>query len=372
MFTLENMFELVNLGYLNFQKHPTLDLYIFNYSKKAQYEKYWTEVTLACRGLVINSNDRIVARCLPKFFNYQELEASVLPNSTFQVYEKLDGSYLQIFRYKSELIFSTRGSFTSDQAIKARDIFFKKYAHLSEKMLDKHNYIFEVIYPNNRIVVDYGNEEDIVMLTVIHAETGEDKIHDIGFPIVKTYDGFKDFEEILNIHLDNQEGFVIKYDTPDNIAPFRFKSKIKEYVRLHRILTNISSRDVWRHLKDYHNLDEILEKVPDEFYDWVKDVEDRLYKNYYEILAYCTVKFKPLQTLIFLRNLPQIDESMKDSIINKKQAAAYIMKNVMKRYQGIVFNMYYGQDYKKAIWEMIEPEWEKPFNSKFHLENEDE
>lgn len=359
-FELSDMFELVNLGYLNFQKHPTHDLFIFNYSKTAQFEKYWNEITLASRGLVLNSNNELIARCLPKFFNVQELDVANIPKGSFKVYEKLDGSYLQIFKYRDEIIFSSRGSFTSDQAVKGKEIFYKKYSHLANEIREGYNYVFEIIYPTNRIVVDYGDLEDIIMITVINNVTRQDQLIDIGFTMVKEYP-YTDFETILNIHIDNAEGFIIKFDSVGNIAPERLKSKIADYVRLHRVLTNCSNRDIWNILRTKGSLEEVLEKVPDEFYDWVESTVAKLRHDYDNIETICKAKFQPIQTLQMLQDLPQVLD--KDRILTKKQAASYIMKH---KYRSVLFNMYYGMDYSSLIWEMVEPKWEKPFSVKFN------
>lgn len=363
-FDINVMFEEVNMGYLNFQKHPTHDLFIFNYSKTCQFEKYWTSLTLASRGLVLNSSSSLVARCLPKFFNVQELTEDVLPKTSFKVYEKLDGSYIQIFRYNDQIVFSSRGSFTSDQAIKAQQIFFEKYSHLSDQIRTGFNYVFEIIYPSNRIVVDYGKKEDLVLITVIENETKKDRLIDIGFPMVKEY-SFADFETIKAMHIDNAEGFIIKYDSPNDIDPVRVKLKFAEYVRLHRILTTCSTRDLWNLLKNNGNLEEILERVPDEFYDWVEETITKLKTNYSNVEELCRTNYKPIQLLVWLRNLPQVTN--KDAVVTKKQVAQYIKK---QKYWPILFNMYYGMSYDKEIWDIVEPKWEKPF-SKFIPEDEE-
>ncbi len=67
--TLEKYY---NDGLLHKQTHPTLDLTIWNYSPKVQYERLWDEITIQCRGLVTNSKGDIVARPFKKFFNYEE------------------------------------------------------------------------------------------------------------------------------------------------------------------------------------------------------------------------------------------------------------------------------------------------------------
>lgn len=38
--------------YISVQQHPTCDLFIYNYTEKAQYERNWTYETQQCRGLV--------------------------------------------------------------------------------------------------------------------------------------------------------------------------------------------------------------------------------------------------------------------------------------------------------------------------------
>jgi RNA ligase len=136
-------------GWLMSQVHPTLPLTIYNYTQKTQYDGHWDEVTLACRGLIVDSSTgEILVRPIPKFFNYEEKieEAEGLINSSEYIYvqEKMDGSLGIIFNYKGEWILSSRGSFTSDQAVKGTEILKSRYN------LDKFDknvaYFCEIIY----------------------------------------------------------------------------------------------------------------------------------------------------------------------------------------------------------------------------------
>jgi RNA ligase len=125
------------------QDHPTLPLSIYNYSRTCQYDKLWDEVTLDCRGLVLDSEGNVVAKPFPKFFNMEELSDSEIPNESFEVYEKMDGSLGIAFYYKGDWIVATRGSFVSEQAVKGTEM-LKKYPI---EHLDKNNtYLFEIIY----------------------------------------------------------------------------------------------------------------------------------------------------------------------------------------------------------------------------------
>jgi hypothetical protein len=47
-------------GLLYNQVHPTLDLTIWNYTENVQYQGLWDEITLMCRGLVTNSDGKII------------------------------------------------------------------------------------------------------------------------------------------------------------------------------------------------------------------------------------------------------------------------------------------------------------------------
>jgi RNA ligase len=257
-----------NLGLLYKQTHPTLDLTIWNYSPKVQYEGLWDDITMQCRGLVTNSKGEVVAKPFKKFFNIEEEKHT--PTEEFEVFEKMDGSLGIVFKYNGEVIYATRGSFTSDQS-KWMTKYGNEY-NFKDILVEGFTYLFEIIYPENRIVVDYNGEEKLVLLGIINTETGEEVPHNDlfeGFDVVKKYNGIKDYTTLKFLIDNNAEGFVVRFSNGD-----RMKIKGDEYVRLHRILTNISNRDIWEYLKDGKPLDEILDKVPDEFHDWVKQTKE--------------------------------------------------------------------------------------------------
>ena len=118
--------EQVASKYITVRKHPFADLFIYNYTPRAMYEGYWTPETMACRGLIANGQDRIVARPFRKFFNVSELE--VLPSEPFGIYDKLDGSLCISYQTDGQIRLATRGSFESEQAGWANEIFRSKYS----------------------------------------------------------------------------------------------------------------------------------------------------------------------------------------------------------------------------------------------------
>jgi len=378
-------------GLLQKQTHPTLDLTIWNYTPKVQYERLWDDITIQCRGLVTNSKGEIVARPFKKFFNYEEHKPEDLPNEFFEVYEKMDGSLGILFYYEHELsderryniwfnnnyetgmerffdpknlpdfdnpyyeptpktkgewIIATRGSFTSPQAIKGKEL-LEKYNF--KRLHTDYTYLFEIIYKENRIVCEY-DYEDIVLLGMIETKSGNEvnihsnneeirfnnMISNIGFRVVMLYKTWGEGYDILKEEISNdREGYVIRFKNG-----FRMKIKGDEYVRLHRILTNISNRDIWEYLKDNKPFDELLEKVPDEFNDWVKETVKDLQNKFDSIKNTVEGEFKEL--------------------INKKEFAEKIKDNPNRSFLFKRLDSYSNQ-LNEMIWDSIYPTYSKPF-----------
>jgi len=137
-------------GYVISQVHPTMDLTIYNYSQFAQYESKWDEVTLMCRGLILDKDFNIVQRPFGKFFNLTEHDSEFkpdIPNLPFEVYDKMDGS-LGILYWDADGVpnIASRGSFTSEQSEVATHLLHTKYKDAWSKLDKNKTYIFEIIY----------------------------------------------------------------------------------------------------------------------------------------------------------------------------------------------------------------------------------
>lgn len=321
------------------QDHPTLPLSIYNYSRTCQYDKLWDDITLQCRGLVLDGENNVIAKPFPKFFNMEELSDSEIPNESFEAFEKMDGSLGICFYYESEWHIATRGSFTSEQAIRGREL-LNKYNY-KNGLISGYTYLFEIIYPENRIVVNYGDYEGLVVLAAYHNETGRevsiDEMDNEGFDVVKKYDGVNDFTKLKGIISNDDEGYVIRFK-----SGMRMKIKGDEYVRLHRILTNFSTTDIWELLKTKGNLNEFLERVPDEFDTWVKEtVKDLM------------IRYENIEKDYF-----EIFSNLKSQGLNRKEFA---IKAIHYRHPSVLFYMLDGKNYSDIIWKIIKPKWSKPF-----------
>jgi RNA ligase len=337
MMNIQLLQEMLAQGWVIQQKHPTEALNIYNYSAPAQYERVWNEVTMACRGLILDEKYNIVARPFTKFFNLGEMENQFIPNESFEVYEKMDGSLGIMYWIGDKPFIASRGSFISDQSVVANELLNTVYAPCIAKLDKTKTYLFEIIYPENRIVLQYGETKALVLLGIIDTASGEDlPLEDLGFPLVKLYDGLNDIHALKNLEEENKEGFVVKFK-----SGYRLKVKFAEYVRIHRIVTQVSSLSIWEYLKTNQSMELILDRVPDEFYDWVKETVKKYTEQYAAIEIAAKAEFKVLET--------------------RKETAFYFQTC---QFSAVLFSMLDGRDYSPIIWKMLKPKFEKPFFNK--------
>jgi|ERR1035437_388605 RNA ligase len=341
--------EYIDKKLIIINKHPQYDIWILNYSKETQFSKSWDLMTSTCRGLVIDIEGNILARCMKKFKNYEEYDPAEIDwSKEFDVFEKMDGSLIILFYYElvSKWIVASRGSFTSEQALEAQKM-------LNVSALDNLNkyitYLFEILYPENRIVVNYGKRRELVLLTAIITEDGVEltydtieKMYSKYFTVVKKLElkSFDELRKLINTGEDNKEGVVLRFTNG-----FRLKMKFAEYCRLHTIVTNVSNLTVWEHLKNNNDFEELLDRVPDEFNNWLKKTIDILKKEFNEIECQA------------LTNFAEIHSS------DRKSFAIEAMK--FKKYTSILFKLHDKKPYDQLIWKMIRPVFSKPFKDGF-------
>ncbi|MFK0257852.1 RNA ligase [Streptomyces sp. NPDC090445] len=307
----------IDAGHVSRKTHPELPLSIYTYTRTAQYERVWNQVTVRCRGLVADdTTGAVVALPLPKFFNVGEHEsgqpyAPALPDEPFEVYEKVDGSLAVVFHYAGAWRVASKGSFISTQAVWAQR---RLDGRDTSGLVPGTTYLAEILYPQNRIVVDYGDRRDLVLLAAFGADGTEVPLaeatgHWEGIGSVVTLWPAMPLGELTALAEANTlpggraatgtdaEGFVLRF-----ASGVRAKAKLSEYVRLHKVLTGVTERDVWRshgiqrfaglpakqvaqtlgctlaeiEASDGKPLDALLEQVPDEFDAWVRQVIARI------------------------------------------------------------------------------------------------
>lgn len=339
-------------GYVREQTHPTLPLRILNYTEKAQYERVWDAVTLACRGLIVDDAGKVVARPFQKFFNYSEH-----PEGTFDltarvaVTDKLDGSLGILYPTPDGHAIATRGSFTSDQAQHATKVWQDRYADITEVDEDI-TWLFEIIYPENRIVCDYGGMDDLVLLGGVEIDSG----HPIrpGFfvydgPAAATFDYSTLAEALAAPPRKGAEGVVVRFNDLRHYDLIGTMIKIKQddYVALHRLVTGLNARIVWERIGDGETVQQICEPLPDEFHPWVEGVAGDLMG-------------RSVQTITAARREhAELKASLPDGWTRKDYAAAASRSDN----RAWLFMLLDGKDPAAKIWRTLRPSGEhRPVN----------
>jgi len=293
-FNLTNKYDIKVLrdyesrGLLRSQKHPSLPLIIWNYTDNCQYERKWDDITIACRGLVTNTVGRVISRPLPKFFNRAEEKHK--ESESFTAYEKLDGWLGTLFNYRGNWICTTRGSFDNDICNWFNIVLSTHYKGVLENLNIHYTYMFELIQPLTKIVVEYNGLEDVFLLAAVNIEDGSElEINEMvtGFKKAMPVD-VQNLDDFAKLKDENREGIVIKFSNGQ-----RYKIKLEEYFRLSSIMNGCTQRNIWRILMEKDNIDSLINNVPDEFRTWVletivelKQRYDGLFSTYHSLYSF--------------------------------------------------------------------------------------
>jgi RNA ligase len=284
------------------------NLVLYKYTEKCVYCKGWYKETRLARGLILNKDTgEIVAHPFPKFFNLNEMPESsyneIIKHKEYEVYDKLDGSLGISYLHNGIVKIATVGSFVSEQAVEATDILLELYqgaARAIEKY-DGITFLFEIIYPSNKIVCDYKGKRELVLLAAFRYKSAFDL--DIGYEFPRewlyrfseTY-GIPIVEK-LNYTIDemialqktlpkDKEGFVVRF--PNGL---RVKFKGEEYLRIHKLATECSPLSVWENMKYGKVPLEVTMNIPEEYLEEFKEIEKQLISQYWTVYGEVTEEF---------------------------------------------------------------------------------
>lgn len=224
---------------------------ILNYNGLAGRKSPWNKYEKVCRGLILEyGTGRVVAWPFEKFFNIGEFGMQPRGRLT-DVSEKLDGSlgilYLDPF---NEPCIATRGAFDSDHAMWATQFLQRWHGHSLKLYLPRgYTLLFEIIAPQFRNVIDYGERPRLVLLNGRDTADGRylDWFTELGLiaehchfevagcvPVLEA-GSIEEMKSRAKSLPASKEGWVITMSNGE-----RWKIKGDEYVELHRIIHSIS------------------------------------------------------------------------------------------------------------------------------------
>ncbi len=220
------------------------DLLLFDYTTAAHQAARWNFFERVSRGLMINrKTGEVVARPFDKFFYWLEGGRATRAHMV-SVTEKMDGSMAVLFRTQDRYAITTRGSFTSPQGAWATE-FLNAHFDLADLPAEL-TLIFEILYPENQIVVDYETREDLVLLAARNRFTGAylpffpdlyELAQKYGFSLPRVYqfNNIAQLFEATGRNETNFEGWVVEFSDGQ-----RFKFKLDWYVERHIALYGTS------------------------------------------------------------------------------------------------------------------------------------
>lgn len=355
--------EMIDAKYIRVQDHPVSPLRIYNYTETAMFDNVWNKATLTCRGLIADRDGFLVARPWEKFFNYGQKATLIGSHDPVEITDKMDGSlgigYKDVWAGGGKWFVATRGSFTSDQAHFACEWLGETFPDWNPD--PGYTPLWEIIYPENRIVLNYGDRAEMVLLGCVDVEMG----HYYGpneakglllwpgkVTQVMAHSTMAEFVGSPQAQRTNAEGVVIRS------GHRMVKIKQEDYIAAHSVVTNVSNRAVWEMLANGGGLPQQASFMPDEFYVWIVKTAAALTD------AHAAWKTEAMQE--FMRvysNACKIEgiglnpEPIKPS---RKTFASLACKSP---FSAALFKLYDSQRIDEMAWQAVKPlKFERPFN----------
>jgi RNA ligase len=320
---------------------------------------------MQCRGLIVDNEQRIVALPFPKIFvtgmhGVGHDFAPALPAEPFEIFEKADGSLAIVYHYAGAWHAASKGSFISEQAKWAQQVLDQSDLSRLDPGL---TYLAEAIYPSNRIVVDYGQRTELMLLAAYRPADGTEELLStvaphwapIG-PVCRSWglsDDISTLEKLAaeSTTIDGQqvggvdeEGYVIRFQ-----SGVRAKVKLAAYLKLHKLFTGTNERTIWEVLASGQDPATLFDTVPDEFADWARAIATNLRGHHDKLVTAATDAFVA------------ITSTLPDDADRK----AFALEAAKSPYRSAMFLLYDGRD--KAVsdwaWKQIKPRGDKPFKT---------
>lgn len=242
------------------------------------------------RGIIFREEDwKLVCFPFTKFFNVDEVYADKIDWDNCQVQEKIDGSLIKVWFDSGIWNVSTNSNINAIESEIGNDLCpydsfgdmflnnFKYMKNPSEVLNKNYTYMFEMVSPYTKIVVNYP-KIDIYHIGTRDNLTGKELNIDIGIKKPKLFN-LSTEQEVKEAACKlpfNEEGYVV-VDKDFN----RAKIKSPAYVNAHRLVNNYSvNKERVLNMIIENEQSEFLSYFP-EYKEDFKDIEDRilLYKR---------------------------------------------------------------------------------------------
>lgn len=359
------------LSNINIRENGGLKL--FNAGTMLIYEGYQPEQEYL-KGLICYESPeglKIIAPCFRKFYNlgekpendqkfYQLLQE---PDIVVNFFEKIDGTNIRFYVHPEtgEIKAATRGMIDGGKDPdeegfgEAANIHFGqeslKIAQeqfplvLDKDLLERFTPIFELIHPQNRIVTDYGERRDLVLLAVFDKKNGcreltrqelEKFAVKYGLHLVDTLRvSSSKWDEILkelqqSWEGTDKEGAVVTVERKREVV-FRIKVKSKEYLELMRARKSCTLNKTLELISELQTTtwEDLKNKIHERFPNLPEEVIMG-YETYYQVIESYNTEMARKADLIIASYNDFVSQNLQ--IISQKDFALAIQDRADKPY----------------------------------------
>lgn len=267
---------------------------IFNYDIEKGSD-FSLPLVRECRGIILDINT-LTPVCFPfvKFFNIDEIYADKIDWESARVQEKIDGSLIKLWAQPIKMgaylwHISTNGKINAFESNLSKDGEFNSFGDMfkskfpfnelirENKLNPNYTYMFEIVSPQNIIVVNY-KKIDIYHLGTRDNKTGKEIEVDIGIQKPKEYNLNNEIDvknAVKNLSLD-YEGYVV-------VDKYYHRVKVKSplWLKAHYLFNNNSWNEKRILSLIFENeIDEFISYFPDR-YQYIELEKEKLnkYKN---------------------------------------------------------------------------------------------
>lgn len=175
-----NLIESMKDSRFVYEKDLGDNVFSFNFTKEAFYNRRWDDVTMRARGLFIDvANYKIVARSYDKFFQIGERQETKIENLKtkfnypVKCYLKYNGFLGILSVLNGELFFASKSTNVGCYVEYFKDVFYSTFTEnqiesIKSKIIEGNvSFVFEVIEPfNDPHIIEYASRK-IVLLDIV-------------------------------------------------------------------------------------------------------------------------------------------------------------------------------------------------------------
>jgi RNA ligase len=362
--------DYVDTRLIDVADHPQFPLRMATYGREAVHTNNWDAVIRKCRGVIWNTETQeIIARPFEKFFNlstanmpetdpsqWDKYSAQRMLNEP-EVWEKMDGFLCTMYSYNNKQYIASKGSFDSVHA-KWATAWYQK--NVKGEWPEGFTPVFEGICSSIRIVVDYEKFEGLVLLALVSIETGEElepyvmhgwaNKNGVEDPSQYQMSWQEASKKSLDTEVTNFEGYVLVWRRLGQ-TPFRLKVKYVDYLRLHRMVSGVSAKAIYRGLSDPAYKGELNEWINDStpwFSKFVSKWVRSLQGEHDVILNTAKGEYNATK-----RKLEDFAKRNWDKPAEVRKAFA--LEFAESEFKAVLFALYDGKDASAVAWKLTKP-----------------